>query len=72
MNRPKKTGMRFVHEFVDGNRVVARFNRRGTAAVLDWKEPPNKKTLHEYLAWRDATQAAMSSRKSRWADLWPW
>ena len=69
MNRPKQRGPRHVREFADGNRCVARFNRKGNFAWMDWKRPPAPALREEYLEWR---QTITAHRRGRcWLDLWP-
>ena len=71
MNRPPQTCKKFVHEFSDGTRAVAKFKQDGKAATLKWSRPMHAGILFEYLRWRDTTLAKMSAPGSRWEDLWP-
>lgn len=74
MNRPPQPGRRFVHQFADGTtRAVARFNKKGTAAVIRWNYPPGRELLPEYECWKKETLQAMGAGgPSRWADFFPW
>jgi len=71
MNRPPQPYKKFVHDFSDGTRAVAKFKRDGTAAVLEWSRPLHSGILFEYLRWRDTTLAKMPQRAGKsWAELW--
>jgi len=71
MNRPRLKCRKFMHEFSDGNRAVAKFHRDGCAAVIKWARPMTSGILLEYLQWRDTTLAKVSRPHTNWADLWP-
>ena len=71
MNRPAQPCKKFVHEFSDGTRAVAKFKRDGTRAIIKWSRPMRAGILFEYLQWRDITLAKMGEPGTRWADLWP-
>jgi len=71
MNRPPQTCKKFVHEFSDGTRAVAKFKRNGKAATLKWSRPMRAGILFEYLQWRDTTLQRISPPGTLWTDSWP-
>lgn len=70
MKRHRLKCRKFVHEFSDGTRAVAKFKRDGKAATLEWSRPMHAGILFEYLQWRDTTFAKVNG-STFWVDLWP-
>lgn len=71
MNRPAQTCKKFVHEFSDGTRAVAKFRSNGKRATIRWSRPMRAGILFEYLQWRNTTLLKMGGPGGFWADLWP-
>ncbi|NBT35463.1 MAG: hypothetical protein EBT03_07975 [Betaproteobacteria bacterium] len=68
MNRPRLKCRKFVHEFSDGNRAVAKFRKNGLEAAIKWARPMTAGILFEYLQWRDTTLAKISPPGCFWED----